>query len=128
MPLRAPRATKPRLPTCCGSRARGSTPRSRNTAWADAMPPARAAHSGKASLEIAIQQRPSVGLVHITMPDMDGCEVVRRLRQGLPDILLITINRLVQDLSEEQKTQKRPAVRIPSTPATRHCEPPVPLT
>jgi len=57
------------------------------------MPPAHAAHSGKASLdEIAMQQRPSVALVDIAMPDMDGCEVVRRLRQGLPDILLIAIN------------------------------------
>ncbi len=56
-----------------------------------------AAYGGEAGLEIALQRRPSVALVDIAMPEMDGYEVPRRLRQALPGILLIAITGLVQE-------------------------------
>jgi len=92
------------------------------------MPPADAAHSGKASLEIANAAAGGPWLWSMSRcRTRTANEVVLRLRQGLPDILLIAINGLVRDLSEEQKAQKRPAVRIPSAPPTSQRETAGPL-
>jgi CheY-like chemotaxis protein len=38
-----------------------------------------------------------VALVDIAMPDLDGYQVARRLRQSLPDILLIAVTGLAQE-------------------------------
>ena len=55
------------------------------------------AYDGKEGLEAALKHRPDVALVDIAMPDMDGYEVARRLRQSFPDIVLIAITGLVQE-------------------------------
>jgi len=55
------------------------------------------AYDGQAGLEAALKHHPDVALVDIAMPDMDGYEVARQLRQSLPDIVLIAITGLVQE-------------------------------
>ncbi len=58
--------------------------------WGD---DARAAYDGVQALEMALVQQPDVVLLDLTMPKMDGCQVVRRLRQqtAFADTLLIAI-------------------------------------
>ncbi len=55
------------------------------------------AYGGKSGVEMALEHRPAVALVDIAMPDLDGYQVARRLRQSLPDILLIAITGLAQE-------------------------------
>jgi CheY-like chemotaxis protein len=57
----------------------------------------RMAYGGNSGVEMALEHRPAVALVDIAMPDMDGYEVARRLRQSLPDILLIAVTGLAQE-------------------------------
>jgi CheY-like chemotaxis protein len=56
-----------------------------------------AAYGGNSGVEMALEHRPAVALVDIAMPDLDGYQVARRLRQSLPDILLIAITGLAQE-------------------------------
>jgi CheY-like chemotaxis protein len=44
-----------------------------------------AAQSGVGALQLAQAQRPDAVLLDVSMPGMDGLEVVRRLRQMFPD-------------------------------------------
>jgi CheY-like chemotaxis protein len=55
------------------------------------------AYGGKSGVEMAVEHRPAVALVDIAMPDLDGYQVARRLRQSLPDILLIAVTGLAQE-------------------------------
>jgi len=55
-------------------------------------------HSGSAALETALQTQPSVVLMDIGLPGMDGYEVCRRIREsGLPDTRIIAISGYGQD-------------------------------
>ena len=64
--------------------------------------------NGYAALEIARQFRPDIVLLDLLLPDLDGCEVARRLRQQEPArnarILAITGSG-----SEELQTRAREA-------------------
>jgi CheY-like chemotaxis protein len=54
------------------------------------------AYSGQSGVQAALDHRPDAALVDIAMPDMDGYEAARRLRQQLPGILLIAVTGMVQ--------------------------------
>ena len=53
----------------------------------------RLAHDGPAALEIAQSFKPDIALVDISLPQMDGYEVARRIRRlpGLRDMKLIAL-------------------------------------
>lgn len=59
----------------------------------------RLAHSGHAGIEAATTFAPEVALVDIEMPDMDGFEVARRLRQdpGLASMILVALTGYSQE-------------------------------
>ena len=52
------------------------------------------AANGIEAVEKAIATKPSVALIDITMPRLNGIEVVRRIRQALPDtrVLVLTVH------------------------------------
>ncbi len=52
------------------------------------------AGDGMAAVEQALAKKPDVALVDITMPRLNGFEVVRRIREALPDtrILVLTVH------------------------------------
>jgi CheY-like chemotaxis protein len=52
------------------------------------------AHDGRSALESAITHRPELVLLDISMPEMDGFEVARRLREevGLRDAILVALS------------------------------------
>jgi CheY-like chemotaxis protein len=54
------------------------------------------AYSGQSGVQAALKYQPDAALVDIAMPDMDGYETARRLREQLPGILLIAVTGLVQ--------------------------------
>jgi CheY-like chemotaxis protein len=57
------------------------------------------AHDGVTAIEIARAQAPEIILLDIGMPQMDGLEVARRLRQdvGLKDVRLVALTGYGQD-------------------------------
>ncbi len=62
------------------------------------------AYDGKTALQVAAEHRPTVALVDLVMPEMDGYEVGRRLRQQYPQMLLIAISGLVQESDRAKAT------------------------
>jgi two-component system CheB/CheR fusion protein len=62
------------------------------------------AYSGSSGIETAITNRPDIALVDLSMPDMDGYEVARQLRERLPGILLIALTGLIRD-SDRQRAR-----------------------
>ncbi|MGH8241944.1 MAG: response regulator [Steroidobacteraceae bacterium] len=52
------------------------------------------AANGHEAVEKAMATRPSVAVIDITMPRLNGLEVVRRIRQALPDtrVLVLTVH------------------------------------
>ena len=55
------------------------------------------AYGGKSGVEMALEHQPAVALVDIAMPDLDGYQVARHLRESLPSVLLIAITGLAQE-------------------------------
>src|SRR3954467_13633163 len=53
----------------------------------------RCARSGPEALEVALADRPGTALMEMGLPEMDGCEVARRLRrcEGAPQALLVAV-------------------------------------
>ena len=68
---------------------------------------ARAAYSGQAALQIVVEYQPDFVLLDIGMPEMNGYEVARRLRQLAPtkNAWLIAITGYGQD-TDRQLTQE----------------------
>ena len=60
------------------------------------------AYSGSSGIETALAHQPAIALVDISMPDMDGYEVARQLRERLPGILLIALTGLIRDSDRER--------------------------
>ena len=50
------------------------------------------AYDGANAIKTALEQRPAVAVLDIGLPDLDGYEVARQIRQNLPDILLIALS------------------------------------
>jgi CheY-like chemotaxis protein len=57
------------------------------------------AHDGRSALESATTNRPELVLLDISMPEMDGFEVARRLREevGLRDAILVALTGYGED-------------------------------
>jgi DNA-binding NarL/FixJ family response regulator len=49
------------------------------------------AASGREAVEKAIELNPDIFIVDITMPDLDGIEVTRRVREAAPDIKILVL-------------------------------------
>ena len=63
------------------------------------------AHDGERAVEMALAERPSVVLLDIGLPGMDGYEVCRRVRQqGLSDALIIAMTGYGQE-RDRQRSQ-----------------------
>src|SRR5262245_25016756 len=60
----------------------------------------RVAYSGEEGVKAALVDPPDAVLCDINMPEVDGCEVARRSRNGLPDppLLVAVTARREQDL------------------------------
>ncbi len=52
------------------------------------------ASTGREALELAEKLRPNVAIIDLTMPDLSGLEVTRRIRESLPDteVLIFTMH------------------------------------
>ncbi len=68
---------------------------------------ARMAHTGPTALEAALQYRPNVMLLDIGLPELDGFEVAKRIRQEplLHDIVLVAITGYGQE-SDRQHSRE----------------------
>lgn len=52
----------------------------------------RIAHDAASAVAVALTMRPTVALLDLGLPGMDGCELARRLRaEGLDDTLLLAL-------------------------------------
>ena len=47
--------------------------------------------NGREAVEMAIELKPDVAIVDISMPELDGIEVVRQLRKAVPDTKLLIL-------------------------------------
>lgn len=63
------------------------------------------ATNGKEAVELAERLRPDVVVLDITMPELNGLEAAREIRQGLPDahVLLLTVHETVQLAAEVRR-------------------------
>lgn len=50
------------------------------------------AHTGKDALEIALKLKPDLLILDITMPDMYGIEVTRKIKARLPDVRVLILS------------------------------------
>lgn len=52
------------------------------------------AANGREAVELALQHRPHVAVIDLSMPELNGLEATRRIRQGLPDteVLIFTMH------------------------------------
>lgn len=66
----------------------------------------RVAYDGKSTLRAAAEFQPEVILLDIGLPDIDGCEVARVLRQTMPHVVVIAISGWGQ---EEDRRRSREA-------------------
>jgi two-component system CheB/CheR fusion protein len=63
------------------------------------------AYTGLRGIEAALEHLPDVVLIDIVMPDMDGYEVGRHLRERLPDALLIAVSGLAQESDQARSRE-----------------------
>jgi len=66
----------------------------------------RRAHTGLTALEAALEYRPDVVLLDIGLPEMDGYEVAKRIRQqpSLQNVVLVAITGYAQS-TDRQRSQ-----------------------
>ncbi|WP_114184762.1 response regulator [Microvirga aerophila] len=52
------------------------------------------ASNGREAIELALQHRPHVAVIDLSMPELNGLEATRRIRQSLPDteVLIFTMH------------------------------------
>jgi len=52
------------------------------------------ASTGREAVELALQHRPQVAVIDLSMPELNGLEATRRIRQALPDteVLIFTMH------------------------------------
>jgi DNA-binding NarL/FixJ family response regulator len=52
------------------------------------------ASNGREAIELALQHRPHVAVIDLSMPELNGLEATRRIRQGLPEteVLIFTMH------------------------------------
>lgn len=50
------------------------------------------AHTGKDALQITLDKRPDLLILDITMPDMYGIEVTRKVKANLPDVKILILS------------------------------------
>ena len=52
------------------------------------------ASNGREAVELALQHRPQVAVIDLSMPELNGLEATRRIRQSLPDteVLIFTMH------------------------------------
>ena len=60
------------------------------------------AYTGQSGIDAALEIKPGAVLIDIAMPDLDGYEVARRLRDRIPGTLLVAITGLVQQPDRER--------------------------
>ena len=67
----------------------------------------RMAHTGPTALEAALDYRPNVVLLDIGLPEMDGYEVAKRIRQQpfLQNVVLVAMTGYGQD-TDRQRSQE----------------------
>ena len=67
----------------------------------------RVAYDGPAALRAAAEFQPRLALLDLGLPELDGYEVARRLRQSRPDdpLLLVAITGYGQDADRKRSAQ-----------------------
>lgn len=50
------------------------------------------AHTGKEALRMTLEKRPDLLILDITMPDMNGIEVTRKIKEELPDVKILILS------------------------------------
>ena len=63
------------------------------------------AYSGQTALSAVDEYRPNIVLLDIGLPEMDGYEIARRLRQQLKDVWLIALTGYGQDSDRQQSKE-----------------------
>ena len=85
----------------------------------------RMAHTGPTALAAALDYRPDVMLLDIGLPELDGFEVAKRIRQQpvLHDIVLVAVTGYGQDGRPAAYRRKRGSITTWSSPPTsRRCD------
>ena len=59
-------------------------------------------HFPGSGVATALEHRPAIALIDLSMPDMDGYEVAHALRERLPGVLLIALTGLIRE-SDRQR-------------------------
>jgi len=67
----------------------------------------RIAHDGPAALEAALEFRPNVVLLDIGLPEMDGYEVAKRIRQepALANVVLVALTGYGQETNRQRSQE-----------------------
>lgn len=65
----------------------------------------RTAFDGETAIVTAIEYQPDACLLDIDLPDINGCELARRIREQLPDVLLIAVTGFGQE-EDRRRTQE----------------------
>jgi len=50
------------------------------------------AHTGKEALRMTLEKRPDLVILDITMPNMNGIEVTRKIKEELPDVKVLILS------------------------------------
>ena len=76
------------------------------------------AANGREAVELALQHRPHVAVIDLSMPELNGLEATRRIRQSLPDteVLIFTMH-------ESEELIREVLVWRPGLPAQVRCSP-----
>lgn len=67
------------------------------------------ASTGREAVELALRLRPHVAIIDLTMPELNGIEITRRIRKALPDteVLIFTMYQSEEAIREALKAGAR---------------------